>query len=286
MNKQELAEQILKAKMAEYLSEEEIEDTLQRFEEWKTYDFAQAVLAAIVEAMDAPAKEGMRWVKASERLPESGKWVHIKRDSDGYPLIGRHTTGNDYIMDTYETKFGLDEVLWLDESAPAKEAISVPAQQPSLEEKKEDLVASSINTDVSSVATLACTNSNSTEQIKNTDMKNLKVIKVDDESIEFDNGAVLSSYHNQDCCESHYLWFKDLTIEDFKGLEFDLTGDDFFKRIEGYGIELIPIHGHSVKVPGYGSNNGYYSSDLELIINANGKTIKEYDISDCQEISN
>lgn len=115
-------------------------------------------------------------------------------------------------------------------------------------------------------------------------MTNLKVIKIDDNSIEFENGIQLYSYHDQDCCENHYLSFTDLNITDFDRLEFDLTTDDFFKRIEGYGIELIPIKGHSVKIPGYGSNNGYYSSDLDLILTNRKNFNKKFDISDCQVI--
>ncbi len=115
-------------------------------------------------------------------------------------------------------------------------------------------------------------------------MENLKVVKVDAESIEFENDIILTSDHNQDCCESHYLSFGDLTIADFEGLEFDLSGDSFFKRIEDYGIELIPIHGHSVKVPGYGYNNGYYSSNLTLSLGGKGFN-KTFDITECQVIS-
>ena len=114
-------------------------------------------------------------------------------------------------------------------------------------------------------------------------MEKLKVIKVDGDSITFENNIMLSSDHKQDCCESHELDMSDLTIDDFKGLEFDLSNDDFFKRIEDYGIELIPIKGHSVKIPGYGYNNGYYSDQLELTI-SNGKDFtKTYDITECQE---
>jgi len=114
-------------------------------------------------------------------------------------------------------------------------------------------------------------------------MKNLKVIKLDTESIEFENGITLSSNHESDCCESHYLSMSDLTIADFEGLEFDLSNDNFFKRIDGYGIELIPINGHSVKIPGYGYNNGYYSSHLDLTLS--GKDFnRNYDISECQVI--
>lgn len=118
-------------------------------------------------------------------------------------------------------------------------------------------------------------------------MKNLKVINLDSnmDIITFDNGVKLYSSHDQDCCESHYLSMSDLTISDFEGLEFDLTNDDFFERIEGYGIALKPLNGFPVRIPGYGSNNGYYSSNLDLIItNTNGNGIyKEYNISECQD---
>lgn len=115
-------------------------------------------------------------------------------------------------------------------------------------------------------------------------MEKLKVIKIESEAILFDNGAMLYSNHDTDCCEHHYLKFDDLTDLDFEGLEFNLAGDGFFKRIEGYGIELIPITGHSVRVPGYGSNNGYYSDKLDLIlVDANRKVIKEYNITECQD---
>ncbi len=115
-------------------------------------------------------------------------------------------------------------------------------------------------------------------------MNKLKVVKLEDEQIEFENGVKLFSNHDSDCCENHYLSFKDLTMDDFEGLEFDLTNDNFFKKIDDYGIELIPIHGHSVKVPGYGYNNGYYSTNLQLCISGEGVN-KEWDITECQEIS-
>jgi hypothetical protein len=110
-----------------------------------------------------------------------------------------------------------------------------------------------------------------------------KVIKVDSDGVTFDNGIVLSSYHQPDCCESHWLAFEDLTLADFEGLEFDFTNDDFFRRIEDYGIELIPIVGHTVKIAGHGSNNGYYNSSLDFCIDGAGIN-KTFDISECQDI--
>ena len=115
-------------------------------------------------------------------------------------------------------------------------------------------------------------------------MNKLKVVKINSDEIEFENGVKLYSNHDSDCCESHELYIKDLTIEDFEELEFDLTNDDFFKRIPEYGIELIPIQGHSVRIAGHGYNNGYYSSQLDLII-TDGKDFKKtFDITECQDI--
>ena len=115
-------------------------------------------------------------------------------------------------------------------------------------------------------------------------MNKLKAVKIENDELVFNDGSRLLSDHDQDCCENHYLDFADLNIDDFEGLEFDLTKDDFFNRVEDYGIELKPIKGHSVKVPGYGSQNGYYGSNIELIIkDINGKTVKSYDVSECQD---
>jgi hypothetical protein len=110
----------------------------------------------------------------------------------------------------------------------------------------------------------------------------VKVVKVDSDSLTFDNGVTLYSNHEQDCCESHWLCFNDLSLEDFEGLEFDLSNDNFFERINGYGIAIKPIFGHPVRVPGYGENNGYYSSDLELIVSDGEGFEKTFDISECQ----
>lgn len=112
----------------------------------------------------------------------------------------------------------------------------------------------------------------------------VKVVKVYSESLVFDNGMELSSYHDTDCCESHYLSFSDLTLADFEGLEFDLSNDNFFERIDNYGIALKPITGWSVKIPGYGSNNGWYSSHLDLVISDQDGFRKTFDISKCQVI--
>jgi hypothetical protein len=112
-----------------------------------------------------------------------------------------------------------------------------------------------------------------------------KVKEINSEFILFENDTKLYSEHDQDCCESHYLSFEDLTMKDFENLEFDLSNDNFFNRIPDYGIELVPIKGWSVKIPGYGYNNGYYSTNIDLVLsNSDGKEYKRYDVSDCQII--
>ena len=102
---------------------------------------------------------------------------------------------------------------------------------------------------------------------------------IDADYLTFSDGTRISSEHDQDCCESHYLSFSDLKVDDFEGLFFDFSGD-FFERVEDYGIRLIPIEGHPISIPGYADNNGYYSSNLTLVVE--GPFAKNYDISDCQ----
>lgn len=111
----------------------------------------------------------------------------------------------------------------------------------------------------------------------------MKVVRIDD-ALYFDDGTMLFSSHQQDCCENHYLDFSNLMMDDFEGLEFDLSGEDFFERVENYGIALKPIKGLPVRIPGYGSNNGYYSTNLTLCLS--GPITKEFDITNCQEVNN
>lgn len=109
----------------------------------------------------------------------------------------------------------------------------------------------------------------------------MKVKTVDKDSITFENGITLTSNHEKDCCENHYLDFSNLKLEDFEELEFDLTGDTFFERVEDYGIRLLPTNGHPISIPGYGYNNGYYSSNLDLVLSDG----REFNITECQVIT-
>jgi hypothetical protein len=100
----------------------------------------------------------------------------------------------------------------------------------------------------------------------------------------FDDGTKLYGEHDQDCCECHYLDFEHLELSDFDGLEFDLSNESFFERVSGYGIRLLPKNGLPIAVPGYGSNNGYYSSNIRLVVCKDG-CFTDYDVTECQDIS-
>lgn len=116
-------------------------------------------------------------------------------------------------------------------------------------------------------------------------MSTVTVREVGAGGIVFSDGSRLYSHHKQDCCESHELTFSDLKLQDFEGLEFDLSGDGFFQRVEGFGIRLIPVNGHPVPVPGHGSNNGHYGSDIALILTSGDPKGAErrWDVTECQE---
>ena len=112
-----------------------------------------------------------------------------------------------------------------------------------------------------------------------------KVVDVTQYGLVFNDGSKLYSDHRQDCCESHELDFKELSLQDFSGLEFDLTEGLFFRKIANYGIELVPISGWSVKVAGHGYNNGYYGSNIDLVLEFSDGTKRTFDVSECQEVS-
>lgn len=122
-------------------------------------------------------------------------------------------------------------------------------------------------------------------------MKLVSVVEIrnnrdtDEKEILFSDGSRLYSYHSTTCCENHYLCFDGISVEDFDGAVFDLSNDMFFSRIPAYGIQLNPLNGYSIRIPGYGSNNGYYSEHLSLILISPESEPKYYDITDCQVVS-
>ena len=116
-------------------------------------------------------------------------------------------------------------------------------------------------------------------------MQSLKVVNVEDKMLEFDNGMMLLSYPYQSCCEQLYLSYSDLSLDDFLGLEFDLSNDGFFERVYDYGIKLKSKCGHCINIPVRGLNNFCFSSHLNLVVSSpidNGE-YAIYDIFVCED---
>lgn len=104
-----------------------------------------------------------------------------------------------------------------------------------------------------------------------------------EEGIKFSDGSHLFSHHQEDCCENHYADFNYVSLNDFEGLLFDVSSLDFIIPIEGYGFRMKAVCEQEVSIPCYGENNGYYSTNLTLVLSKDGKQ-QHLDISDCQEI--
>jgi hypothetical protein len=100
----------------------------------------------------------------------------------------------------------------------------------------------------------------------------MKIIKFDEDQIVFDNGTIVSHYHDQDCCEYVFADFNQLQ-------DTDAIDHEFNEKIK---IENVPSAGFRIEgyfIPCYNQQNGYYSSDLFLIIEyPDGKKV-ERDIS-------
>jgi hypothetical protein len=119
----------------------------------------------------------------------------------------------------------------------------------------------------------------------------MKIVKINSEDIAFDNGFEIMGYHEQDCCESVYADFsilKDYNLStvtgktiDIKDIEFVEDIEKYIEKVEDAGFNIISKIGEKFFVPCYNSQNGYYSSDLSLIIRKNNNAKVEINISDC-----
>lgn len=122
----------------------------------------------------------------------------------------------------------------------------------------------------------------------------MKIVKIEEERIEFDDGTVMESYHEQDCCEWHWAELGILanynlnpktgeTIN-IKDIEFPDNIDKSVKLIPGEGFNLVAKDGSKYFVPCYASNNGYYSTNLKLLIRGGKfKKNKSINLEECQK---
>ena len=93
----------------------------------------------------------------------------------------------------------------------------------------------------------------------------MKIIKVTEEMIEFDNEKRITYYHDQDCCERVYADFE--AIDDV-AYDYEFEEPLTFEQVENFGFRFGNT-GKMVSVPCYNSQNGWYSDDLEISYGAN-----------------
>jgi hypothetical protein len=108
-------------------------------------------------------------------------------------------------------------------------------------------------------------------------------IKQIDDTVVFDNGAVLSYFHDQDCCEYVEADFSYLKVPNYPYSIYDEYFDDdlVIKKVDNIGFCLVGITGNKWLVPCYNVQNGYYNDALDLIFEAPGKEKVVIDVSDC-----
>lgn len=93
------------------------------------------------------------------------------------------------------------------------------------------------------------------------DVKEMKIIKIDDEKIVFDNGSFITFSHDQDCCEYNYADFMQLRDTDIENETFNTNL--IFEKVDGSGFRFGNL-GKMYFVPCYSEQNGYYSTDIDI----------------------
>ena len=101
------------------------------------------------------------------------------------------------------------------------------------------------------------------------------IIRIDSDSIEFDNGTEITFDHKQDCCEHNYA--------DFTQLERLALNEEFQEELDFEwvcgGFRFGNLLDTMFFVPCYSEQNGYYSDDVdiyydnELVLTTRGERI-------------
>lgn len=90
--------------------------------------------------------------------------------------------------------------------------------------------------------------------------------------IRFDDGSILSSVHERDCCEEVYADFRNMQVMMPMDKNFVWARElDFYEdilnsivKVPGVGFYIVTKQGICILVSCYNDNNGYYSNDLAL----------------------
>lgn len=88
----------------------------------------------------------------------------------------------------------------------------------------------------------------------------MKIKKITDEVILFDNDMIITFDHDQDCCEDNYADFEQLddlarNYEFDENLKFEAVEEAGFRFGDNKAMFFVPC---------YSEQNGYYSSDIDI----------------------
>ena len=105
----------------------------------------------------------------------------------------------------------------------------------------------------------------------------MKIVKVTDEAILFDNGISITFDHEQDCCEENYADFNQL--DDIARM-YNFSEPLEFEAVPGAGF-LFGDKRAMFFVPCYSSQNGYYSDEIDIYISGERRKVLSFE---CEEI--
>lgn len=104
----------------------------------------------------------------------------------------------------------------------------------------------------------------------------MKIVKTDENFLEFDNGSRIAGTHEADCCEYNYADFD--TLDDIaRNTEFTEPLDFEFVEDEGFRFGNKPLK--MFFVPCYSEQNGYYSNEITILYN--GKFVLSGSAEEC-----
>ena len=104
----------------------------------------------------------------------------------------------------------------------------------------------------------------------------MRIVKIEENELIFDNGNCISADHVRDCCEWNYADFPQL---DDEARAYDYDEDISFEEVENCGFRFGDSR-RKFFVPCYSEQNGYYSSDLDITYSdSHGHIINTFNIN-------
>lgn len=89
----------------------------------------------------------------------------------------------------------------------------------------------------------------------------MKIVRVNSNAIEFDNGNMITFDHYQDCCESNYADFKQL---EERARDIKFVKHLKFEEVDGYGFRFGNGGNKMFFIPCYSEQIGFYLSDVDI----------------------